>query len=78
MNLKVFNINDDVYVKLTPQGLVYYNLHPLGCCNLRKSGEYYKMELWVFMKIFSPLVNMGCNIGAYFDLNIAFRKEDLQ
>ena len=78
MQLKKININDDILVKLTPQGLAYYRANPWGATKPKKYRSYYILQLWVFMKVFGPLIRMGLEVGKYFSLNVAFREEDLK
>lgn len=62
-----FNINGDVWIRLTGAGTRAYNLHyeklgmeppPLQ----RDSSDWCKFQLWDLMHIFGPAVYNGCQI----------------
>ena len=78
----LFNINDEIQVKLNDKGREIY-LHafddvPEQFRRVRLPEEdaegYSKFQMWVFMQIFGPHINMG--FGQPFDLTIKFNPKD--
>lgn len=66
-----FNINDNVYVKLTNEGKrAYqeyrskYDLNALGikAPTVKKENGYSVFQMWEVMQIFGPYIYMGCPV----------------
>jgi len=76
----LFNINDEIQVKLNDKGREIY-LHafdddvPERVSLPEEDAEgYSKFQMWVFMQIFGPHINMG--FAQPFDTTIKFNPKD--
>ena len=76
--MKKFNLNDEVWVKLNDKGKEIY-LHSFDDVpeQFRRvtlpeedAEGYSKFQMWVFMQVFGPHINMGFDLP--FDLTIKF------
>jgi len=62
--MRLFNINNYIKVKLTPEGLSKLSLNERS----EMDGEYHKFQLWKFMQLFGTECYMG-NPNQYFENN---------
>lgn len=68
MKPKTINLNSEVSVKLTPEGVAYYKMYYLNLFKHHPSyaenypltnGDTYEGPLWEFANIFGPHLYMG-------------------
>jgi len=81
-----YNINSNVYVKLTPKGHELYKKfweevfkdsetkHTAPVIHTDAEG-WTEFQMWDLMSIFGPHLYNGCNVP--FETNIRFRRDDL-
>lgn len=70
-----FNVNEDVYVKLTPYGITRAIDHNI--LTPADDDGYTIMSLWEFMKVFGEVTGMLYN-NKYYDLTIKINPKSLQ
>lgn len=76
--MKVFNINEYIYVKLTDRGKNILNNYYADFDWKPTPNEegYYKFQMWQFMNLFGNHFSMGTD-NITINNNVYFKEEDL-
>lgn len=67
------NINDDVIVKLTPEGERMYTMNAVYRDKLNNDSVY-RFQIWEFMQIFAEAMNLGNPTQVFVDNKLVFPK----
>lgn len=83
VEVKPFNVNEDVWVCLTEYGVTVYRNHYAEVekqlrrpCGVAKAGEWKSFQLWDLMNIFGPHMRLGFSTVPFVENDICFKKPD--
>lgn len=80
-NLKSFNLNNDVAVKLTPKGHEYlqnfFDNNEVDKRTIKLKGDILVIKLWMLSKIFGPYMDIGID-SVFQGMKIIISDNDLK